>query len=114
MGFVLGGILFTWWAKKVWGKINRLLYQEEGKSDVINVQRFALIGLFYLTPGLILFILCCVPSFYIASLWKKERYCLQVIGTDKGIQKDDPFIIEQCKGLNKDELFEKAKAQEDH
>lgn len=104
LGLGGGTLLFVWWAKRIWKRY----YKSATDTTIISPIAVAMKALFFMFPGVILFIIACVPVLYFGSLLKKEDYCKEIIRANKGIKKDDPFIKERCDCLNVDELFENA------
>jgi hypothetical protein len=96
-GLIGGLFLFIWWAKKVWKRI--------ANTKTRSSNAMAMRVLFYTFPGLVMFILLCIPCFYFNHLLKQEEYCKQMIEVNKGIKRDDPLIQERCSCLDLDEFF---------
>ena len=61
---------------------------------------------FYMFPGIIAMIICCIPVLYFGGLYSQEDYCKQVIKVNKWITKDSITLQERCSAFNLDELFE--------
>lgn len=103
IGMGLGLFLMIWWFRKIFKR----LAPKNNETASINGTAFK--TLIFGFPGILMFILCCIPALYFNSLIKKEAYCLDLIQFNKGIKKDDPDIVERCGCLDVDELFEKSK-----
>lgn len=101
IGLVGGTSAFVWWAVRVWKRIVN--------TNTRSINGVVMRVMFYTFPGLIMFILLCIPCFYFNHLLKQEEYCKQVIEINKGITRDDPTIQESCSCLDLDELFKEQK-----
>jgi ABC-type antimicrobial peptide transport system permease subunit len=99
VGLPVGAILMGLWFKRVFKNIIKT-------PGFIGAKTFI-----YGIPGIVLFILCCIPCFYFANLLKKETHCEALIEANKGITKEDPDLIKDCNGLDIDELFRKYEAK---
>ena len=64
----------------------------------------------YMLPGLLLFVLCCLPLFYFAGLRKQVPYCVELIRVND-LERDDPILIERCGRIDRDALFRMADSQ---
>jgi len=103
-GFPLGIGLMIIWAKKIFPALMKRINQDRH----IAVSTIATRSLFYMIPGLVLLILCCIPMLYFGNLRKQREYCLQVVRVNKGITKESTFLLKRCGEYDLDELFRDA------
>lgn len=79
------------------------------KSRRINLREVAFKALFYMLPGIFVFVLFSIPVIYFNYLFKQETFCLQMIEVNK-MTANDPDLQEKCGRLDIDELLEKSRA----
>ena len=78
------------------------------KSRRINVSEIAFKALFYMLPGMLVFVLFSIPVLYFGYLRKQEAYCRQVIEVNK-LTRTNPDLQERCGMLDIDELLENSR-----
>jgi nitrate reductase gamma subunit len=108
LGFILGLAAFIGWGIFIWKR----LFKSVNKGKVISTGIVAMKTLFFMFPGLILFIICVIPMIYFANILKQEEYCKEVIRVNVGIKKDDPIFKQRCGCSDIDELFINAQKPE--
>lgn len=92
-GLIIGILLFIWWTKKI-------------KKKIFNTKAASIARtFFYILPGIIMFIIACVPCLYSNYLLKQYNYCKQVIEVNKGIDRNASIIQERCSCFDLNELF---------
>lgn len=104
-GLPLGIVLAVLWAKKIMPRLLKLVNRQAEKTGVISISGISMQSFFFMIPGLILLIACCVPVLYFGNLRKQREYCLKVLEVNKGITKESRFLQERCGCFDLDELF---------
>jgi len=111
LGTILGFYLLIWWVKRIWKKLNNSINKGTQNNPTIDINTIGIKSIIYSSPGLILMIICFIPSIFFNGLIQREDYCISIINVNKGIQKNDAFIIERCSCLDVNELFVRAKLE---
>ena len=106
-GMPLGILLMILWGRRIFGRLKKAMEQQPH----LDISWIAMRSLVLMLPGLLIFVLCCVPALYFGDLRKQRVYCLKVIEVNEGIAKDNPWLIERCGCLDLDELFEEHAAR---
>ena len=101
----IGLVLMILWTIKILKPMTRNLE----KSRRINLREVAFKALFYMLPGIFVFVLFSIPVIYFNYLFKQETFCLQMIEVNK-MTANDPDLQEKCGRLDIDELLEKSRA----
>ena len=104
-GLPLGIVLAVLWGKKIMPRLLRLVNRQAERTGVISVSGISLQSLFFMIPGLVLLVACCIPVLYFGNLRKQREYCLKVLEVNKDITKDSRFLQERCGCFDLDELF---------
>lgn len=73
----------------------------------VDVRAVAGMMFVYMLPGLLLFVLCCIPLLYMAGLRKQVPYCVELIRVND-LERDDPILAERCSGIDIESLFRMA------
>ena len=95
----LGLAAMVWWMARVTYPRTKRHVEARGAS----LRAVAMLTLFWSLPGLLAFILACMPMLYFAHLRKQTDYCVKLIRVNK-LQRDDRDLRERCGGLDLDEL----------
>ena len=80
------------------------------KSRRINLSEVAFKALFYMSPGMLVFVLFSIPVIYFNYLLKQEIFCGQMIEINK-MTANNPDLQEKCGRLDIDELLEKSRTE---
>ena len=102
----IGLILMILWAIKI---LKPMTVNLE-KSRRINLSEVAFKALFYMSPGMLVFVLFSIPVIYFNYLLKQERFCGQMIEVNK-MTANNPDLQEKCGRLDIDELLEKSRTE---
>ncbi len=111
LGMSIGIAIMIGWAKRILKPAVTTLERSLESSKVIDHEVIGGSMFLLMLPGLIAFVLCCVPVIYFNYLLKQHNYCLQVIRVNKIKNTDDEFLIARCGKLDLDELLLKAQQQ---
>jgi hypothetical protein len=104
-GVMLAGlILMIFWAKKIY----KPLAAAADKDKVISTRAVSFRSFIYMLPGILVFFASAVPAFYFNNLLRRFEYCIQIIKVNPGMAKDSDLLRERGRGLDIDELFERA------
>lgn len=96
----IGLLLMILWAKKILKPLTRSIE----KSRRINLDEISYKTLFFMIPGVLVFILFSVPAIYFNHLLKQETFCKEMIKRNN-LTETRPELQEKCGSLDIDELF---------
>lgn len=102
-GLFPGLSLLMFWIKLIF----RFLLKSIESLGHINLVAISLRAFVHMLSGL-----CTVSMLYFGHLLKRVEYCLQIIKVNKGMEKDNLFLLERCGCLDIDELFAKGATTE--
>jgi hypothetical protein len=108
----IGLIVMFLWGKKAYRWTMKYISDKQFIIDApIRYGRIiAYVASFYMIPGILLFLLFCVPVLYFGHLLKQENFIVQVIQVNH-LKKDSPDLDEYRSTYNIDELYERAQKE---
>jgi hypothetical protein len=109
IGMALGVLLAILWAKKIFRKLLGSMERHAAQNGRVSLNITAVQTLFYMLPGLLALIACCIPAIYFNYLLKQENYCQQLIKVNQRMTKDAPSLLKHCGALDLDALFKSAR-----
>lgn len=80
------------------------------KSGALNLNVVSIKTLFFMTPGLLVFIAFSIPVIYFNYLLKQERFCMEMIERNK-LTKTNADLEKSCGSLDINELLENSKVK---
>jgi hypothetical protein len=108
-GLTIGTAALIWWARKIFKPLLRATEEQQQKRGVVSLNIVSMQTFVRMLPGLLLFVICCLPFFYFNGLLKQIPYCIEVIRINKIQSVDDDFLQERCGRLDLQELLLQAR-----